>query len=166
MRDKDKIEACVRSQKVNWPLRHWHIISTSMHTFSTGAHSRPLSASYHHRPSFSLPPGAGVETLFAAGTASGGEEGNLTATGTNLDLDQQVKWGGEENTIHVAQLNLIHLAGGVPICWDWFQGLCQENHHCLRTESVLEWRTHHAFQVSFIHTTPSFASHFASSHQP
>ena len=66
-----------------------------VHTFSTGTHPRPLSASYQHRPSFSLPRGAGVEALFAA-TAEG-EEGNLTSaatattTRTNLDLNQDVR---------------------------------------------------------------------------
>lgn len=73
-----------------------------VHTCSTGARPRPLSASYQHRPSFSLPAGAGVEALFASATAEG-EEGNLAAAAmtrrTNLDLDQDVrrerKWEGE-----------------------------------------------------------------------
>ena len=73
-----------------------------MHICSTNAHPRPLSASYQHRPSFSLQPGAGVEALFAAtapaGAAAGREEGSLvTATRTNLDLDQDVRReGGKE----------------------------------------------------------------------
>lgn len=72
-----------------------------MHISSTGARPRPLSASYQHRPSFSLPPGAGVEALFAA-TAAEGEEGSLAAAAvtrrTNLDLDQDVRRerGGSE----------------------------------------------------------------------
>ena len=67
-----------------------------MHTCSTSAHPRPPSASYQHRPSFSLPSGAGVEALFAAtatpGATTGGEERNLaTTTRINLDLDQDVR---------------------------------------------------------------------------
>ena len=63
--------------------------------YSTGARPRPLSAGYQHRPSFSLPPGAGLEALFATATTAEGEEGNLataaTTRGTNLDLDQDVR---------------------------------------------------------------------------
>ena len=63
--------------------------------YSTGARPRPLSASYQHRPSFSLPPGAGLEALFATATTAEGEEGNLataaTTRRTNLDLDQDVR---------------------------------------------------------------------------
>ena len=63
--------------------------------YSTGARLRPLSASYQHRPSFSLQPGAGLEALFATATTAEGEEGNLataaTTRGANLDLDQDVR---------------------------------------------------------------------------
>ena len=62
-----------------------------MHTYSTGARPRPLSASYQQRPSFSLSPGAGVEALFAASAAEGGEGNLAVTTRTNLDLDQDVR---------------------------------------------------------------------------
>ena len=74
-----------------------------MHTvshYSTSARLRPLSAAYHHRPSFSGRTGAGG--LFAGTSAgraaaataatAGGDEGTLaTRTNIDLDLDQDVQ---------------------------------------------------------------------------
>ena len=66
----------------------------SIHPHSTTAQARPLSAGYRHRPSFSLPAGGGVESLFAgttsAATSSGEEGGALPVRSTDIDLDQEV----------------------------------------------------------------------------
>ena len=67
------------------------LFSTLPH--STTAQARLLSAGHHHRPSFSLPAGSGVESLFAGtatATSIGEEGGALPVSYADIDLDKEV----------------------------------------------------------------------------